>query len=117
MNFRWKEAVWLALDDCGDHPDAQGVYLNVLKYKELTEFQKEVDNQKVIVSADPRADVAGHARHAEARVLCGGVIVDRVKSMRWKVDADTEVRREAQRAQRKTAVRAWTSTTPQAAIR
>jgi len=49
MNFRWKEAVWLALDDCGDHPDAQGVYLNVLKYKELTEFQKEVDNQKVML--------------------------------------------------------------------
>lgn len=47
MNFRWKEAVWLALDDCGDNPDTQCVYLNVLKYKELNEFQKEIDNQKV----------------------------------------------------------------------
>ena len=48
MNFRWKEAVWLALDDCGDYPDTQGVYLNVLKYRELTEFQKELDNQKIM---------------------------------------------------------------------
>ena len=49
MNFRWKEAVWLALVDCGDYPDTQGVYLNVLKYRELTEFQKELDNQKVML--------------------------------------------------------------------
>jgi hypothetical protein len=49
MNFRWKEAVWLALDDCGNYPDTQAVYLNVLKYKELTEFQKELDNQKVML--------------------------------------------------------------------
>lgn len=48
MNFRWKEAIWLALDDCGEHPDAQGVYHNVLEHRELTEFQRELDNQKVM---------------------------------------------------------------------
>jgi len=48
MNFRWKEAVWLALDDCGENPDTQGVYLNVQKYRELTEFQRGIDNQRVM---------------------------------------------------------------------
>ena len=47
MNFKWKEAVWLALDDCVENPDTQCVYFNVLKYKELNDFQKEIDNQKV----------------------------------------------------------------------
>ena len=48
MNFRWKDAVWLSLDDCGDRPDTQGVYINVQKYRELTEFQRGIDNQKVM---------------------------------------------------------------------
>ena len=48
MNFRWKEAVWLALDDCGDNPDTQGAYLNVQEYRELTEFQRGMDSQKVM---------------------------------------------------------------------
>jgi hypothetical protein len=47
MNFKWKEAVWLALDDCGEYPDTQCVYVNVLKYKELSEHQRERNNQNV----------------------------------------------------------------------
>lgn len=45
MNFRWKEAVWLSLDVCGDNPDTQGVYLNVQNYKQLTGHQRELDNK------------------------------------------------------------------------
>ena len=48
VNFRWKDAVWLSLDDCGDSPDTQSVYHNVQKYRELTEFQRGLDNQKVM---------------------------------------------------------------------
>lgn len=48
LNLRWKDAVWLALDDCGYSPNTQSVYLNVQKYRELTEFQRGLDNQKVM---------------------------------------------------------------------
>lgn len=48
MDFRWKEAVWLALDDCGDSLDTQGVYFYVTKYRQLTEHQQEIDNQGVM---------------------------------------------------------------------
>ena len=48
MNSRWKEAVWLALTDCGENPDTQSVYLSVAKYRQLTEFQRGIDNQKVM---------------------------------------------------------------------
>ena len=48
VNFKWKEAVWLALDDCRDSPSTQGVYFYVQKYRQLTEHQLEIDNQGVM---------------------------------------------------------------------
>ena len=48
MNFKWKEAVWLALDDCGDCPSTQDVYFYVQKYRQLTKHQLEIDNQGVM---------------------------------------------------------------------
>ena len=49
MIFRWKDAVWLALDDCGDNPSTQDVYFHVRKYRQLTERQLEMDNQGVML--------------------------------------------------------------------
>jgi len=48
MNFRWNEAVWLALDDCGDYLTTEDVYLHVKEYRQLTEHQLELDNQRVM---------------------------------------------------------------------
>lgn len=48
VNFKWKEAVWLALDDCGVCASTQGVYFYVRKYRQLTEHQLEMDNQGVM---------------------------------------------------------------------
>lgn len=48
VNFRWKEAVWLALDDCGNYLDTQEVYLYVKRHMQLTEYQLEMDNQRVM---------------------------------------------------------------------
>lgn len=47
-NFRWKEAVWLALDDCGDDLSTQGVYFYVGKYRQLTDYLLEIDDQGVM---------------------------------------------------------------------
>jgi hypothetical protein len=49
MNSRWKDAVWLALDDCGDNPAIQDSYSYVRKYRQLTEHQLEMDNQGVML--------------------------------------------------------------------
>lgn len=49
MNFRWKDAVWLALDDCGDNPTTQDVYSCMQKYRRLTKYQLEMDNQGVML--------------------------------------------------------------------
>jgi hypothetical protein len=48
MNFRWKDAVWLALDDCGDNPTTQDVYSYVQKYRQLADHQRAIDNQGVM---------------------------------------------------------------------
>ena len=48
MNFGWKEAVWLALDDCWDEPCTKGVYVYVGEYMKLTEDQLKLDNQRVM---------------------------------------------------------------------
>lgn len=48
MNFKWKEAIWLALDDCGDYLSTKDVYIRVQKYRQLTEHQLEIDNQRVM---------------------------------------------------------------------
>jgi hypothetical protein len=49
MNFKWKDAVWLALDDCGDNPTTQDVYSYVKKYRQLTKHQLEMDNKGVML--------------------------------------------------------------------
>lgn len=48
VNFGWKEAVWLALDDCWDEPCTKGVYVYVGEYRKLTEDQLKMDNQRVM---------------------------------------------------------------------
>ena len=49
MSFKWKNAVWLALDDCGDNPATQDVYSRVKKYRQLAEHQLEMDNRRVML--------------------------------------------------------------------
>lgn len=49
MNFKWKDAVWLALDDCGDYPTTKGVYSYVRKYRDLTGYPLEMDNKGVML--------------------------------------------------------------------